>query len=387
MAHGGDRYRNRVEYDFSVNVNQLGMPRVLQDAIQSAAGSAAFYPDPEQEASRRAAAAFYGERAGLRLSPEWMIPGNGASELIMAVIHALHPRKVLLPAPVFTGYLRAICGIRDEGSGRGTEEGTVADSGTDKVQINEYPAAWEHGFQPDAEFADRITPDTDLVILVNPGNPGGSMIAPGVLRALLQKTAAYGIPVLLDECFLEFTGKEAESGLHLQEKYSNLLVLRAFTKIFAMPGVRLGCLICREKELGKQIRAALPEWNLSCFAEAVLAAAGEHRKVLYDFLDETAWETARLRERMKEGLCHTGRRFGRTIEICPSEANFLLTDGWGIPGRRLFDALLAKGILVRCCGDMPPLADDRIRISVRPEAEQDRLFGAFAEIMSGQDTE
>ena len=84
MAHGGDRYRNWVEYDFSVNVNPLGMPEILKDVLLKCVSDAGFYPDPQQEAARLAAADFYGGRAGIKLLPDHVIPGNGASELILA---------------------------------------------------------------------------------------------------------------------------------------------------------------------------------------------------------------------------------------------------------------------------------------------------------------
>ena len=341
MAHGGDRYRNRVDYDFSVNVNPLGMPEILRSVLPESAAEAGFYPDPQQEAARLAAADFYGGRAGIKLLPDHVIPGNGASELIMAVMHALRPGKVVLPAPCFTGYVRA-AGVTG------------------------------------AETVPEITEDADLVILVNPANPTGEMLDPNLLRHILVQAKELDIPVLIDECFIEFTGRESESGLRLQEEYPKLLVLRAFTKIFAMPGVRLGCLFCRDAALGQKIRDALPEWNLSSFAQAVLTAAGEHRKELYGFMDETVRETKRLRDRMTERLQSLATEKGMELSINPSETNYLLTTGWGIHGCMLRYNLLAERILVRCCGDMPPLTDGHIRLAVLPEWEQDILLEALS---------
>ena len=357
MAHGGDRYRNRVDYDFSINVNPLGIPLILRKAMEQGIENAGYYPDPLQEASRRAAAEFYGERAGVSLPPEWMIPGNGASELIMAVVKGISPKKVLIPRPCFTGYLRAVRGNREDREGGDCEKDAIE---------------WEK------DLPDRIGPDTGLVILTNPGNPTGSLMDSVLLHTLLEKAKACHTPVLIDECFIEFTGKEAESGLNLQREFPNVLVLRAFTKIFAMPGVRSGCLICPDQELRSKIRMALPEWNLSSFAEAVLAAAGEHRSEIYAFMDETVRETTRLRNSMEERIRRGG--FG-DIRVFPSCTNYLLTTGWNLPGRRLFEELLHRGILVRSCEDMPPLTEDHIRLAVRPEAEQEMLFTALTEIL------
>ncbi|MCR4837424.1 MAG: histidinol-phosphate aminotransferase family protein [Eubacterium sp.] len=368
MAHGGDRYRNRVEYDFSINVNPLGMPEVLRKALMCGIENAGFYPDPRQEAVRQAAALFYGERARTELSPEWVIPGNGASELITAVMQVLRPKNVLLPVPCFTGYSHAAYGI------------TFTDK-AEKIMIREYQTQEKRGFQPFsdflAEFMDHTSKETDLLILANPCNPGGMMMDYQVLRAILKAAAWRHIPVLLDECFFEFTVRKEESGLRLQEEYSNLLVLRAFTKIFAMPGVRLGCLFCRDEELGERIRRALPEWNLSSFAEAVMISAGKQRRRLYGFLDKTVRETASLRESMLRRIEGISADRNRKITTFPSVSNFLLTTGWGMPGKTLAGELLKRGILVRCCGDMSPLNDDYIRLAVRPEEEQDKLFEAL----------
>ena len=96
--HGGDIYRNDVRYDFSVNVNPLGTPPEMRDAMQNAMDRLGEYPDPETEMLRRAIAGRLGVPA------EEIIPGNGASEIFMAAVHAAEPTDVLLAAPSFSGY-------------------------------------------------------------------------------------------------------------------------------------------------------------------------------------------------------------------------------------------------------------------------------------------
>ena len=349
-AHGGDCYRNQVRLDFSVNLNPLGMPDCFRDALERGMKGVGRYPDPLTEAPRIAAALFYSERYGTSLSPEEIFPGNGASELIAAVYHGLRPRRILLTAPCFTGYLHGI--------------------NSAETKVDRYETEEALSFQVDEGFGMRIRPDTELVILNNPCNPGGGMPDRKLLRDLLRLTAERHIPVLLDECFLEFTGRLKDSGLYLMEEYPNLMVLRAFTKSFAMPGVRLGLLFVRDRRLREKVRSALPEWNLSSFGQEVLITAAEERSLLYRFLDRTAEETERLRHVMEECLQREG------IRVIPSSANFLLTLGL----TEYAEPLLKQGILVRRCRDMQPLSGEYIRLAVRPEDEQELFFDALHRI-------
>ncbi len=349
-GHGGDCYRNTVRLDLSVNLNPLGMPDCFREALERGIQCAGRYPDLLQEAPRRAAALFYSERYKEAFSPEEILPGNGASELITAVYHGLRPRRVLLTAPCFTGYLHGV--------------------DPRETKPDRYATGETLSFQPDAGFGMMIRPDTELVILNNPCNPGGGMLDRKLLRDLLKLTAERHIPVLLDECFLEFTGRLKDSGLRLMEEYPNLMVLRAFTKSFSMPGVRLGLLFVRDRRLREKVRRALPEWNLSAFGQEVLITASERRTMLYDFLDRTAEKTGELRNRMEERLIAHG------IQVIPSTANFLLTRGLG----EYADQLLKQGILVRRCRDMQPLSEEYIRLAVRTAEEQDQFFDALRRI-------
>ena len=339
--HGGDRYRNRVTADLSVNLNPLGVPECLKEGIKKGESEALFYPDPLQERAREAAAELYGRYTDI--SPQWIIPGNGASELITAVFHGLRPRSILIPAPCFTGYLRA---------------------GKYGCRIDLFPFREENGFIPEEGLGLAVKPDTDLIILTNPVNPSGVMYDPALLKDLLILARERRIPVLLDECFISFTGREAESGLYLLKEYPQLMVLRAFTKIFSLPGLRLGLLFSSDAVIREKLKAALPEWNLSSFSEQVLIMAGEHREELYTFIEKTAVETAGLRERFTAGLRNAG------IRVYPSAANFILTRGMG----SMREPLLKKGILTRSCDDMPPLNEDFIRMAVRPDKEQELLL-------------
>ena len=98
MIHGGDIYRNYVKSDFSVNINPLGIPEKVKTALCDAVAMCGRYPDPEAEALKRAVAAM------LAVPEEYFLFGNGASELFMAIMHGIKPKKTLIPVPSFYGY-------------------------------------------------------------------------------------------------------------------------------------------------------------------------------------------------------------------------------------------------------------------------------------------
>lgn len=97
-AHGGDIYQNQITYDFSVNTNPLPLPEILQKRMAEAAVHSNRYPQYDNVLLRERLAAFYG------FSAEEVACGNGASELFVAIVHALRPKRVGILAPSFSGY-------------------------------------------------------------------------------------------------------------------------------------------------------------------------------------------------------------------------------------------------------------------------------------------
>ena len=105
--------------------------------------------------------------------------------------------------------------------------------------------------------------------LANPNNPRALLMGREYLPELLEHCRQQGITVVLDECFIEFCETDREQPKSLLGKIDQYMriysLVRAFTKSFAMPGVRLGYLVCSNAELREKIRRQLPEWNLSVF--------------------------------------------------------------------------------------------------------------------------
>lgn len=337
--HGGDIYRNHVEIDFSVNVNPLGIPKTVKAALYEAVENCSKYPDISAEQLKKAVSGM------LAVPKERLLFGNGASELFMAVIHGIKPKKTVIPIPSFYGY----------------EYAAEAADG----EILYYETKEKYGFCLQADFLSVLTDEVDVLFLANPNNPTGNLMSREELKSVLFHCRDRGIYVVLDECFIEFCGREY-SMLQEIETFPNLILIRAFTKIFSIPGVRLGYLVCSNPLLLEIIGRKLPEWNLSSFAQA----AGYECAMQTAFVEKTVISIRKERRFLEEGLRRAGFR------IFPSKANFLLI----YCEQPLYDRLLEKGILIRDCENFRGLSKGFYRIAVRSRKENEVLLKTIGEI-------
>lgn len=326
--HGGDVYRNHVRLDFSININPLGMPQCVKEALHRAVNDCSRYPDMEAEKLKTEVG------KSLKVPEEYLLFGNGASELLMAIVHGIRPKKVVIPVPSFYGY---------ENAARAVDSEIV--------------------FCPAKETKEFLTEQTELLFLSNPNNPVGNLLDKEKVKALLRYCRNKGIYVVLDECFIEFCGKQFSilSEFEGMEELNSLILVRAFTKIFAIPGVRLGYLICKNRDLRNKIARQIPEWNISCFAqEAGIFCARQNA-----FITETQNYVARERKFLEEGLKRKG------LQVFPSSANFLMV----YTREPLYEMLLEKGILIRDCSNFRGLGRGFYRIAVKRREENEQLLG------------
>lgn len=350
--HGGDIYSRQIRLDFSVNGNPLGMPEKAIQALREAAVHVGEYPDITATALTEAVSRMLSRECGKEIRKEYLLFGNGASELFLAVVHALYPRNIVIPVPSFYGYEYAA---------------EAAGSHIKYVYLRE-----ETGFDPGPELLQALTPDTELLFLANPNNPTGQLMEMEYLHQLLEHCRRQGIVVVLDECFIEFCktgGKGYGSLLGETGQYENLLLVRAFTKSFASPGMRLGYLVCSNISLREKIRRQLPEWNLSVFAQrAGIACAEQSEQYLRDTVEYVKKERAYLRE----GLEALG------IRVVSGEADFLLL----YTTQPICDRLVAKGILIRNCENFRGLGAGYYRIAVKKHEENGILLDELKQCLS-----
>ena len=188
--HGGDIYSRQIRLDFSVNGNPLGTPDAAVQAIHEAVQHVGEYPDITAAALTEAVSRMLSGECGREIPKEYLLFGNGASELFLAVVHALKPRNIVIPVPSFYGYEY------------------VAEAAGSHIKYVYLPE--ETGFRPGRELLQELTADTDMLFVANPNNPTGQLMGREYLQELLEHCGQQGITVVVDECFIEFceSGRE-----------------------------------------------------------------------------------------------------------------------------------------------------------------------------------
>ena len=339
--HGGDIYANRAKLDFSANINPLGMPEAVKAALIRAADHADVYPDPRCGALREKLAETEGVPA------DCILCGNGAAELIYLYAYALRdrdPRPVLIPVPTFCEYELAL-----NAAG---------------VPAERYFLAEADGFRLTEDVLSLDFKRYAAVFLCSPNNPTGLTVDPGLIRAL----AKTGVRLFFDFTFLDLTEDPARYDIPaLIRDFPNVTVLRAFTKSYAMAGVRLGYALSSDENFLGAMAEKSQCWNVSVPAQEAGIAALGCRGWLEDSVKSIAIERGRLTESLK--ACG--------LRVLPGEANYLL-----LYAERDLPALLReRGILVRDCSDYPGLGPGWFRIAVRTPEENGRLLSAVKEVL------
>ena len=331
-THGGDIYRNPIEYDFSVNVNPLGMPLASIQAAHEGIVLTGRYPDYKAEQLCNAIA------KAKQVPVERIIPGNGAAELLYALGQTIHG-KALTIAPTFTGYAEAVAAGGGEMCYAGNEQELLA----------------------------KLDDSIRLVFLCNPNNPTGTLFMREQILRVLAKAEAMQAYVCVDECFLPFLEEEASySMLPYLAEHPRLLVLRAFTKIYCMAGLRLGYLACGDAELQSRIRAKLQPWNTSIPAQMAGIAALSDTEYLAKTRENLQAERAYLVPRLRELVA----------EVYDGYGNFLLFRDEPDLKERMLDV----GVLIRVCDDFEGLDDTYFRIGIRSHSENQEFIRRLARV-------
>ena len=344
--HGGDIYNNKVNMDFSVNINPLGIPHSVKEAMSDALSYADRYPDMACSGLKKAISEYFTQQ-GCSIQSEDVIPGNGASELFMAIAHAIKPKKAVLLAPGFFGYEHVLRAV-----------------GCD---IGYFLLDEQSDFSPAARLdalMDMLTDDTDIFFIANPNNPTGYLADSTFMKQIIGHCKEKHIYVVADECFIGFCEKNY-SVLSLLCDYDNLIVVRAFTKLFAIPGVRLGYMLSKNEAVRQNVQRNLPEWNVSVLAQM----AGEACIRKSEYIKETVSYVSRQRRLLSDGL----KKFG--FKVYKSDADFILFYS-KLP---LYDILLNKGILIRDCSNYVGLSEGYFRVAVKTFDENVRLLKVIGE--------
>lgn len=345
-THGGDIYKYDDKIlDFSANINPLGMPESAKNAIIDGINKYQTYPEHSSRKLRNSLSEFYG------FDSNKIVCGNGAADLIFRICLALRPQKVLVTSPTFSEY----------------EEAVLISGG----KVQNHLLRESENYDVTLEILESIDEDTDMVFLCSPNNPTGRAIDLNIIEAVLDKLQGNKGILVLDQCFVHFMVEEEKYfAINLLKKFDNLIILGAFTKIFAMAGLRLGYALFGSEDNASKIENTLQPWAVSTVAsEAGCAALNK------DFIKETKDYVKYQREFLFQHLSDLG------IKVFKSQANYMLIkvdekfdDG------DLADVAIKHRILIRKCSNFKGLSPSFFRIAVRTEAENTTLIDVLSHI-------
>lgn len=356
MEHGGNRYQagrkigvsEDALIDFSANICPLGMPDPVREAAAAAAAAAVHYPDPSSSALCEQIARSMTDE-GYDIRPQWVMCGSGAADLIYRLVFAMNPRTAVVPHPTFGEYEEAM--------------------GCIGTKIIGYDLNHD-GFEIKEDILENINETVDMVFICSPNNPTGVLTERALLEAIVERTARVGALAVIDECFLDFVPEPRQYTMagHLTD-YPNMLILRSFTKMYAMPGLRLGYALCGDETILDQMKRFGPPWPVSTAAQAAGMAAilaKDHRKKTVDYIfRERTW--------MEQALASMG------IEFTQSSANYILIRVPEVSD--LYEQMLLRRIMIRRCENYVNLDGSYFRIAVGCHEDNVQLMAALKQII------
>ena len=382
--HGGNIYKIFREknikeiLDYSSNINPYGIPESLKKRITENLEILERYPDPDYIELRQKLAHLN------KVDMSNIILGNGATEIIFLFMKVINPQKVLIVSPTFREYERAIKATeRVENSSILGDSNKKEDDDNSyekqKIEIEYFELKENDDFKLNINnLKNELEKKYDLLIMCNPNNPTGKFLKLDETEEILKECNKYNTKLFIDEAFIDFLKDGIkESIINTKEDKQNLFVTRAFTKFFAMPGLRLGYGIYFDKKLEKRISEKKEPWSVNNIAEMAGLTVLDDTKYIEETLKWIAEEKTYVYEKLNEinGIkpYKTEVNF-ITVKI---EDNFILK---GLNVKILRGKMIEKGILIRDASNFKFLDERFFRLAIKNRKNNDRVIETLKKI-------
>lgn len=335
--------------DFSAPVNLLGVSKKVKAELRRHLKYLHRYPDPDTKRLRKRLGQYHA------IDPETILCGNGSTELIYLITNAFSPQKVLIPAPTYTEYERAVHSAMSQGQRAEIEHIALKKEDGYAIGVEEFIHTLRKGCNTNSSpAAHQSSEPFEMAFLCNPNNPTGRLLKRQAVKKIADAARDHGCYLVVDEAYIDFS--PGDSVIEEVADNPNLFVLRSMTHFFALGGVRFGYGVfpmhCIERL--KEYKAP---WMVNSLAQKAAAAS----------LKDKAYrkESMAVIQQEKAFLEKSFRKLG--IAFLPSDANFYLvkTAAESETCRRL----RSKGILVRDCSDFIGLDSSYMRIAVKSHRE------------------
>lgn len=334
---------------FSANVNPLGLSDRVRESLAAHLDVLCRYPDRRYVSLRQTIGAYCGT------DPDYIVVGNGSTELISLLISQRAPRKALVLGPTYSEYARELSLVG----------GTMV----------EYHLKEEADFVLDIpDFLSRLTPDIDMVILCNPNNPTSSAISRDDLEEIIRECRERNIFVMIDETYVEFVPDiDAISAVGLVPRYDNFMVLRGVSKFFAAPGLRFGYGITSNAAFLQALVTHQNPWSLS----SIGAFSGEELLKDTDYIQRTRKLISTQRNLMFERLCASP-----AYKLYRPYANFILAriQKEGVTSFQVFEKAIREKLMIRDCSSFTALDGEYIRFCILMPEDNQRLLQCLLDV-------
>lgn len=349
FQHGGDIYtdgllQGKKLIDFSSNINPLGVPQSFKDHLEEGLEALFRYPDSQYRQLKKYILDFVGEN----IDEENIILGNGAVEVIDQVISCF--TSLLIVVPSFTEY----------------------ELFAKKWNCNVEYSYLDSEMNNDYEDIINKLKNCQAMIIGNPNNPNGGVIDKVEFLKILNYAEDNNKKIIIDEAFIDFTAEEKLSFNKEMGRYKNLIVIKALTKFYAMPGLRFGYAIIKDKLLAENIRVKQNPWNINCFCEVAA------KYVLKDL---------EYREKSLEWIKEEGPYFQKQLEkieciekVYKSNSNFVLCKLKGVSGSDLYEFCRENGVVIRLASNFKGLDDSYLRFAIKDRESNNVLLNILRSI-------
>lgn len=335
---------------FGANVNPLGLSQSVRKKLADNLDIITRYPDRNYTALRNVIANY------CHVNADYIVTGNGSTELISLLISQRNARHALVIGPTYSEYERELSLIGGK--------------------VSFYNLKEKNNFVFNLEdFLNHLPEDVDFLILCNPNNPTSSAIKTVDLELLFKECQTRDIFVMIDETYVEFAPRMDEiTATSLVDAYSNFMILRGVSKFFAAPGLRLGYGITSNKEFLTTLRFHQNPWSLN----SIGALAGEL------MLSDTVYikETKALIHAERDKLCRQLEQFKYAKYYAPY-GNFILVKILhpSLTSHDVFEHCIRQGLMIRDCSSFQSLNGEFIRFCIMNPEDNQRLIECLKEIL------
>ena len=346
--HGGNIYKLKRDsgievLDYSSNINPLGVPSSFKKAVVENFESLEKYPDIDYIELRTS----IGDYNNCHIDD--VVVGNGATEVLFLYMKAVKAKKVLIIAPTFAEYERAA-----KAAGR---------------DIKFFPLSKD--FSLNENMLLEFITDEDVVVMCNPNNPTGKFQNLEKIKKIADFLERKNKKLFIDEAFIEFVDNWKDKTAFLL-KHKNVFILRALTKFFALPGVRLGYGLTYDEAILNEIKNIREPWSVNGVAEI----AGKTMLLDTLYIHETENWIKKEKLWFYEELCKIDN-----IEVTPTETNFILVKLLNDNAKSFRKKMIENGVLVRDASNFMFLDESYIRLAIKDRKKNEQVLEALRRVL------